>query len=31
MLASGDVLAANDHLHQPLARLVTQALSTTVT
>jgi myo-inositol-1(or 4)-monophosphatase len=31
MLASGDVLAANDHLHQPLARLVTQALSATVT
>lgn len=26
MLASGDVLAANDHLHLPLARLLKQAL-----
>ena len=25
MLASGDVLAANDHLHQPLARLLEQS------
>jgi len=26
MLASGDVLAANDHLHLPLARLLKEAL-----
>ncbi len=31
MLASGDVLAANDHLHLPLARLLKQALHPVVT
>ena len=31
MLATGDVLAANDHLHLPLARLLKQALQPAVT
>ena len=31
MLATGDVLAANDHLHLPLARLLKQALQPSVT
>jgi myo-inositol-1(or 4)-monophosphatase len=31
MLATGDVLAANDHLHLPLARLLKQALHPIVT
>jgi myo-inositol-1(or 4)-monophosphatase len=31
MLATGDVLAANDHLHLPLARLLKQALHPSVT